>query len=273
VEEILKSLVAAGEIFYEDGTWNRRPLNELHIPRSLYDALQQRTHELSESVRQVLRLAAIAGRRFDFALLQQLTQHDEQQLLTLMKELMAAQLVVEESEERFAFRHALTREAVYAQLLARERKKLHGTIAETMERLYASAEAHLAELAYHFYEAGLWERALFYTQRAGEKAQRLYSLWAAIEHFTRALDAAHHLGVLPSPAIYRARGQAYATRRPWPFSSSSTTLTALLRRLICWAWRVTWVVTWCRARGIMNRRSRSFASWTIAWASPPAWPR
>jgi DNA-binding CsgD family transcriptional regulator len=212
VEEILKALVAAGEIFYEDGTWNRRPLHELHIPRSLHDALQQRTQELSASARQVLRLAAITGRRFDFALLQQITQHDEQTLLTLMKELMAAQLVVEESEERFAFRHALTREAVYAELLARERKQLHGTIAETMERLYASAhDAHLAELAYHFYEAGLWEKALFYTQRAGEKAQRLYSLWAAIEHFTRALDAAHHLGVFPSPAIYRARGQAYET--------------------------------------------------------------
>jgi DNA-binding CsgD family transcriptional regulator/tetratricopeptide (TPR) repeat protein len=212
VEEILKSLIVAGEIFYKDGTWDRRPLNELHIPRSLHNAVQQRTYELSESARQVLRLAAIAGRRFDFALLQQLTQHNEQQLLDLMKELMAAQFVVEESEERFAFRHALTREAVYVELLVRERKKLHGTIAETMERLYATAyDAHLAELAYHFYEAGIWEKALFYTQRAGQKARRLYSLWAAIEHFTRALDAAHHLGVPPSPAIYRARGQAYET--------------------------------------------------------------
>jgi DNA-binding CsgD family transcriptional regulator/tetratricopeptide (TPR) repeat protein len=212
VEEILKSLIAAGGIFYEDGTWDRRPLNELHVPRSLHDAVQQRTNELSESARRVLRLAAIAGRRFDFALLQQLTQHDEQQLLTLMKELMAAQFVVEESEERFAFRHALTREAVYAELLVRERKKLHGTIAETMEQLYASAyDAHLAELAYHFYEAGMWEKALLYTLRSGEKAQSLYSLWAAIEHFTRGLDAAHHLGVLPSPATYRARGQAYET--------------------------------------------------------------
>jgi tetratricopeptide (TPR) repeat protein len=160
----------------------------------------------------VLRLAAVAGRRFDFALLLQLTQHDEQQLLTLMKEFMAAQLVVEESEERFAFRHALTREAIYAELLARERKKLHGTIAETMEQLYATAiDAHLAELAYHFYEAGAWEKAQEYAQRAGEKAQGLYSLWAAIEHFTRALDAAHNLGKPPSPAIYRARGQAYET--------------------------------------------------------------
>ena len=212
IEEILKSLVVAGGIFEAHGTWNRRPLSELHVPRSLHDAVQQRTNQLSESARQVLRLAAVAGRRFDFALLQQLTQHDEQQLLTLVKELIAAQLVVEESEERFAFRHALTREAIYAELLVRERKALHGTIAGTMERLYTSAyDAHLAELAYHFYEAGAWAKALEYAQRAGEKAQGLYSLWAAIEQFTRALDAAHHLGRPPSPQIYRARGQAYET--------------------------------------------------------------
>ena len=212
IEEILKSLIVAGGIFETNGTWNRRPISELHVPRSLHDAVQQRTDQLSESARQVLRLAAIAGRRFDFALLQQLTQHDEQQLLTLMKELIAAQLVVEESEERFAFRHALTREAIYAELLVRERKAMHGTIAETIERLYTSAyDAHLAELAYHFYEAGAWAKASEYAQRAGEKAQGLYSLWAAIEQFTRALDATRQLGRPPSLKVYRARGQAYET--------------------------------------------------------------
>ena len=130
-------------------------------------------------------LAAVAGRRFDFAVLQQMTHHDEQQLLTLMKELMSAQLVVEESVEQFAFRHALTRQAIYAQLLVRERKVLHRTIAETMESLYAGAlEAHLVDLAYHFSEASLWEKALSYAQQAGETAQRLYAPRAAIEQFT-----------------------------------------------------------------------------------------
>src|SRR6202023_3276456 len=112
-------------------------------PRSIQDAVQQRTDRLSDSARRVLSLAAVAGRRFDFALLQELTRHDEQQLLQLIKELIAAQLVVEESAEQFAFRHALTRQAIYAQLLVRERKALHRTVAETMESLYAGAvEAH-----------------------------------------------------------------------------------------------------------------------------------
>ncbi|HEY6408508.1 MAG TPA: AAA family ATPase [Ktedonobacteraceae bacterium] len=174
IEELLKSLIEAGDIFYEQGRWKRKPLSELHIPRSVQDAVQQRTDHLSEGARQVLNLAAVAGRHFDFALLQELTQQDEAQLLRIIKELIAAQLVVEESAEQFAFRHALTRQAVYAELLVRERKALHRTIAETFERLYASTiEAHLADLASHFSEAGAWEKALEYGQRAGEQAQAL----------------------------------------------------------------------------------------------------
>jgi DNA-binding CsgD family transcriptional regulator len=212
IEEILKSLIAAGEISYTDGAWDRKPLGELHIPRSIADAVQQRSDHLSASARHVLLLAAVAGRRFDFAVLQQLTHHDEQQLLTLMKELLAAQLVVEESAEQFAFRHALTRQAIYTQLLVRERKALHRTLAETMESLYAVAlEAHVADLAYHFSEAGLWEKALSYAQQAGETAQRLYTPRAAIEQYTRALDAASHLALAPRAALYHARGQAYET--------------------------------------------------------------
>lgn len=132
VEEILTSLIASGEIFYANGRWERKPLSELHIPRSVQDAVQQRTDQLSEPTRQVLTLAAVTGRRFDFALLQELTQLDEQHLLSLIKEMIAAQVVVEESAEQFAFRHALTRQAIYADLLVRERKALHRRIAGSM---------------------------------------------------------------------------------------------------------------------------------------------
>jgi tetratricopeptide (TPR) repeat protein len=210
VEEILKSLIMGGDIVYLDGHWEQRLLSELHIPPSVQEAVQQRTDRLRERARRVLILAAVAGRRFDFALLQQLTQYDEQELLSLMKELVAAQLVVEESEERFAFRHALTRQSVYADLLARERKAFHRIIAETMEHLYAPAfDAHLEDLAYHFYEAGVWMKALEYGQRAGEKAQAMYASRATIEQISRALDAAHHLTGEVSPTLYLTRGKAY----------------------------------------------------------------
>src|ERR671939_463124 len=134
-----------------------QPVQELPIPRSIQGAVQQRLDHISDAARDAAILAAVAGRRFDFALLQRITHHDEVELLQLMKELIAAQLVVEESEEQFAFRHALTRQAIYTQLLLRERKTLHRMIAETIEQLFGSTlDAHLPELAYHYYESGVW---------------------------------------------------------------------------------------------------------------------
>jgi DNA-binding CsgD family transcriptional regulator/tetratricopeptide (TPR) repeat protein len=157
----------------------------------------------------------VAGRRFDFAVLQQALHCDEAQLLLLIKELIAAQLVVEESADQFAFRHALIHQAISSTLLARERRALHRTIVEALEALYTAPsqrEAHLADLAYHCYAAGAWAQALDYQQRAGERALALYASGAAIEHLTYALEAADHLHVTPTGALYYARGQAYATR-------------------------------------------------------------
>jgi tetratricopeptide (TPR) repeat protein len=212
IEEILKSLIAGGELVFTDGRWVGRPANELHIPRNIQDAVQQRIARLSEAAREILTIASVAGQRFDFALLQQLTNHDEQQLLALMKELIAAQLVIEESADQFAFRHALTRQAIYTDLLTRERRGLHKVIAETMERYYATTlDSYLEILAYHYYKAEVWDKAFQYGQLAGEKAQTLYSPRNAIEQYSQALHAAQHLTISPPSALFRMRGQAYET--------------------------------------------------------------
>ncbi len=212
IEEILKSLVLAGAIVPTHEMEEGQPPNELPIPRSIQGAVELRLEQVSDAARQVVTLAAVAGRRFDFALLQKVTHHDEPELLSLIKELIVAQLVVEESEERFAFRHALTREAIYRQLLLRERKLLHRTIAETMEQLYAfTLDAHLSEVATHFYEAGVWDKSLSYARWAGERALALYAPRVAIEQFTRALKATHHVKTAPLATLYRLRGLAYDT--------------------------------------------------------------
>jgi predicted ATPase/DNA-binding CsgD family transcriptional regulator len=219
IEEVLKSLLASGEITDREGTWERTLLFGTHtrspsIPRSVQDAVYQRTKQLSAPARQVLTLAAVAGRRFDLAILQQVMQIEESHLLVCMKELVTAQLVREEAPDQFSFRHALTREAVYAELLAGERRALHRRIAETIEQCVSPPsilDAQLVDLASHFYEAGVWSKAAEYGQRAGERALILYSPRAAVEHLTRTLDALPHLGSTPPAAVLRARGQAYET--------------------------------------------------------------
>src|SRR5207248_1380377 len=170
IEEVLKSLIATGEITSRDGVWERTLLFGTHlrhpsIPRSVQDAVYQRTKQLSAPARQVLRLAAVAGRRFDLTILEQVMETDESHMLMFMRELMAAQLVSEEAVDHFSFRHALTRQAVYAELLAGERRALHRTIAETIERHTRPSsilDAQLVDLAYHFYEGEVWSKATKY---------------------------------------------------------------------------------------------------------------
>ncbi len=219
IEEVLKSLIATGEIASKDDVWERTLLFGTHkrhpsIPRGVQDAVYQRTKQLSAPARQVLRLSAVAGRRFDLTILRQVMHTDEPHMLMFMRELIAAQLVIEEAADQFSFRHALTRQAVYAELLAGERRALHRTIAETIEQhAFPSSilDAQLVDLAYHFYEGEVWSKAFEYGQRAGERALILYAPRAAIEHFTRALGALKHLDGNPPAALLRARGQAYET--------------------------------------------------------------
>ncbi len=212
VEELLKSLITTGELVPVDGTW-KRATQKTSIPRSVQEAVQQRTANLSTEAKRFVALAAVAGRRFNVTLLQEVMHCNEAQLLDLLKEVMAAQLVVEEEVDLFAFRHALTQQAISNELLLRERQGLHRSIAQNLERLSISSQAarekHLEDLAYHSYEAGMWEQALTYAQEAGEKALRLYAQQAAIDHFTHAVEAAHHLLQTPPVSLYLARGRAY----------------------------------------------------------------
>ena len=219
IEEILKSLLVTGEITDREGVWERTLLLGTHtrhpsIPRSVQDAVYQRTKQLSAPARRLLTLAAAAGRRFDLAILQQVMQIEESHLLVFMKELVAAQLVREEAPDQFSFRHALTRQAVYAELLAGERRALHRRIAEAIEQCVSPPsilDAQLVDLSSHFYEAGVWSKAAEFGHRAGERALIMYAPRAAVEHLTRTLDALSHLGGTPPAAVLRARGHAYET--------------------------------------------------------------
>jgi predicted ATPase/DNA-binding CsgD family transcriptional regulator len=212
IEELLTVLGPEQGFVAAHGGWTRDQLRHPRIPRSIHGAILQRLQSLSDPARDVLTLAAVAGRRFDFDLLRALSKLDEETLLDLMKELVAGRLVVEESGDRFVFRHALTREAIYAGLLDRERRLLHRRVAEAIELHYAtSLESRLDDLATHYDAAGSWTEALEASYRAGMRAASLHAPRAAADQFTRAIKAARALGLAPDPQIHQERGRAYET--------------------------------------------------------------
>ena len=212
VEEVLKALVVDGDLVQADGTWRARPLEHVRVPRTAMEAVGRRLAGLSVPAAEVASVAAVAGRRFDFALLGALTSRGEAELLSLVKELVEAQLVVEESADRFAFRHALTREAIRSRLLARERVALHRAIAATLEQWRAGAVQDADDaLAYHTFEAGDWEPARRYALAAAVHALALGAAREALQQLDRAVTATAKLGEHLDPSLLVSRGQAHET--------------------------------------------------------------
>jgi tetratricopeptide (TPR) repeat protein len=196
VEEILRALVEKGELEYRDGAWHRtKAVAELTIPASVRDAVQQRLLGLEPKARKAMQVAAVIGQRFDFEILGAVSGLDEAALLDVIKAAIEAQLVREETDadgnESYAFRHALSREAVLAELLQRERRLLHRSVGEAIDRAAGSAtEARAEELAYHFDEARDTERALRYHALAAARSVRMAAPVGAIRHLERAIELA-----------------------------------------------------------------------------------
>lgn len=217
VEEMLKALLVSGDLVRSEGAWRASPLEHVLVPRTASEAVARRLAGLSDGARAVASVAAVAGRRFDFAMVQSLTGHDEGSLLPMMKELVEAQLVVEESADRFAFRHALTREAMRARLLARERATLHRSIAALLEAQFDSTTHEVEDaLAYHAFEAGLWSTARAYALRAARHALSLSAPREALQQFDRAVTASERLGERPNAELLIARGRAHETLGAFP---------------------------------------------------------
>ena len=230
VEETLKALIIAGDLTAVKGQgWRARPLERVRVPRTAVEAVRRRLAALTGPAREVASTAAVAGRRFDFELLQAVTGHDERQLLSLVKELIAAQLVVEESTERFAFRHALTREAIYAELLGRERVALHRDVAAAIERAHVDSLDAVAEaLEYHTWQAGDWDHAAVHAARAARHALALSAPREAVAHLDRAFSASERAGIPIATELYLSRGSANETLGRFAIADEDFT-TALAR--------------------------------------------
>ena len=211
VEETLSALIRTGRVTREGLVRERPWLVGIDIPRSVQLAVALRMPMLSSDARRVVEVAAVAGQRFDFAVLAKCTGIGEAKLLGSILALIEAQFVVEESADVFAFRHALTRQAIYQGLLARERLAIHRTIASLCEDAVAAGEVARTELAsLHFHAAEDWEKAAVWGARAGERAEQVNAPEAAVSHFSWAIEAQEHLGRSPDLQILRRRAQALA---------------------------------------------------------------
>ena len=167
------------------------PLPSLAIPATLHDSLMARLDRLA-TVKDVAQLGATIGRTFACELLQAVSPLDEAALQHGLRQLVEAELVYQRGvppQATYTFKHALIQDAAYQSLLRSTRQQYHQRLAQVLAKQFPeTAETQPELLAHHYTEAGLWEQAIPYWQRAGERALQRSANLEAVSHVTRGLE-------------------------------------------------------------------------------------
>jgi len=158
------------------------------LPAGLAALLLSRVEQLSDATQRVLRAAAVAGRKADDELVRAASGLEAAEYEGAVREAVTHQLLVPDGTEGYVFRHALLREAVYADLLPGERTRLHATMCSLLadeQRLDMPGTA--AELAQHCLASHDIPGAFAASIRAGKDAERLGAPAEAHRHYDQAL--------------------------------------------------------------------------------------
>lgn len=178
---------AEGNAFYAEELVAATETDVGGVPSGLADVLLIRFEQLSETAQQVLRTAAVAGRRVEHDLLREAVGLPEDELESALREAVGRQLLTLGDGDTYAFRHALAREAVYADLLPGERGRLHGAFARLLAGRGRRAES-AAERAHHYRESHDLPEALAASLEAADHAQRVGAPAEELRHLEAALD-------------------------------------------------------------------------------------
>jgi DNA-binding CsgD family transcriptional regulator len=178
VEELARALLLTGSL-----TAGRRGLElakggEVPVPDTIRDAVLISASELSQEARTTADAAAVAGETFDLELVGDISS------AAGLAELVDRGFVAEAGEGRGAFRHALTREALYADVPWLQRRALHRRLGEALDARDGSS----MEVATHWLGARETSRAREALLRAAEESGALHAHRDAVRAGRQALE-------------------------------------------------------------------------------------
>ena len=208
------------------------------VPDTLGDAVLTRAELLTARARDVASAAAVIGRSFDFDLLAAVTEAGPDEVAGALRELQDAYLVLPGADAvTFDFRHALIRDALYADTDLPLRRRLHERVARAaVDRGYRGAF-----ISAHFEQAGQPGLTYEYAAAAAAEAAALSAHGEALELYRRAARSA--------PAGCR-RGTGRRCSPRWATRPRPPTTTGPPRR------RTRPPMSWPPAPGTCARRPR-----------------
>jgi transcriptional regulator with XRE-family HTH domain len=204
--ELVRTLQERGNLRQDAaGYWiEDNAINWQHLPARVEGVIEQRIERLPAALQRVLTVASVEGESFTAEVVAHVLGWEVCQLVQRLSgeldrqhRLVTAQVLEWVGQQRLAryrFRHHLFQHYLYERLDKTERVYLHEAVGNALEALvHPQTEPVAVQLACHFSEAGLTEKAVTYLYQAGEGARLLSANREAIQHLQQGLALLHTL--------------------------------------------------------------------------------
>ncbi|HVN40169.1 MAG TPA: AAA family ATPase [Myxococcota bacterium] len=194
IEELCQSVRDLG---VDPGMAPQRVIADL-VPDTVAAVVRARIDRLTPAQVHVLKLASVLGEEFPRALLEKLCG-TERSIDAALEGLVRAELLQERADSATCrFKHAIVQEVAYAMLLHQRRRSLHAAAGRLIEeRAGARVEEQIERLAHHFARSDEREKAVFYLERAGDKAAASGAIVQALGHYREAVAIVDELVSTP----------------------------------------------------------------------------
>jgi len=186
LEELLKEALDRGDIFRTERGWERKELADFRLPKTVRDTILLRLERLEADQVRMLRAAAVLGDSFKDSTLIAVAGQGLPAIHEALRACVQQQLLREQDDAggKYRFRHSLTREAVYEDLVSTERQEYHSRAADALRSQHAS---NAIEIANHLFAAGRAEEAVPLCLAAATQAQETWALLDAADLYEKAL--------------------------------------------------------------------------------------
>ncbi|MHB2019485.1 MAG: serine/threonine-protein kinase, partial [Candidatus Xenobia bacterium] len=175
----LRGLVENGALYASPGGWSvdAQAIGEVQASYRSALFLSQRLQLLPPPVRTLLAVGAVLGKQFEVGMAAELAVESPALALESLNEARRRHLVwLKTQGEAAVFVHDKVREAVLQTIPLEEARRLHQQAADLYER---NPSGCAFELAWHFDQAGLHQRALPYALQAADQARARHALGLA----------------------------------------------------------------------------------------------
>ena len=199
--ELVREMQSRGSLIKnEEGFWCEGPeLDWNHVPARVEAVIQQRLQRLDTHLFELLSAASVEGETFTAQIAARVAGLDERTTIKHLTHELERHFRVIRSQgevqlgkvrlDIFVFSHAIIQQYLYNTLHPAERRLLHGEIAGLLEEIASTTSQDMSvQLAHHYDQAGVTEKAASYLIKAGDQARTLYAHEEAASHYRRAID-------------------------------------------------------------------------------------